>query len=67
MKSSLQACTESYFRHAYAARRKPKFDRHVVQSLVIISHVPNLKIGRAALKVLRDMRVTAVDTEGSAA
>ena len=67
MKSSLQACTESYFRHAYAARRKPKFDKHVVQSLVIISHVPNLKIGRAALKVLRDMRVTAVDTEGSAA
>ena len=59
MKSALQSCTESYFRHAYATRRKPKFDKHVIQSLVIISHVPNLKIGRAALKVLRDMRIAA--------
>ena len=67
MKSALQTCTESYFRHAYATRRKPKFDKHVIQCLVIISHVPNLKIGRAALQVLREMRVTAVDTEGSTA
>ena len=59
MKSALQACTESYFRHAYAARRKPKFDKHVVQSLVIISHVPSVKIGRAALKVLCEMRIAA--------
>ena len=59
MKSALQACTESYFRHAYAARRKPKFDRHVIQCLVIIAHVPSVKIGRAALKVLRDMRISA--------
>jgi len=66
MKSALQTCTESYFRHAYATRRA-KFDKHVIQCLVIISHVPSMKIGRAALKVLREMRVTAVDTEGSTA
>lgn len=66
MKSALQTCTESYFRHAYAARRKPQIDKHVVQSLVIISHVPSAKIGRAALKVLREMRLTA-PAGGSAA
>ena len=59
MKSALQACTESYFRHAYTARRKPKFDKHVIQCLVIIAHVPSVKIGRAALKVLREMRIAA--------
>ncbi len=62
MKSALQTCTESYFRHACAARRKPKIDKRVVQSLVIISHVPSAKIGRAALKVLREMRLTAANT-----
>jgi len=66
MKSALQTCTESYFRHAYATRRG-KGNKHVVQCLVIIAHVPSMKIGRAALKVLREMRVTAVDTEGSTA
>lgn len=66
MKTALQCCVESYFRHAYAVRRHGSRDKHLVQSLVILSYVPSRKIGRAALKVLREMRM-APTSEGSAA
>jgi len=67
MKTALQTCTESYFRHAYAVRRGGKRDKHLVQSLVVISYVPSRKIGRAALKVLREMRMAPSFNNGSAA
>lgn len=57
MKTSLQLCTESYFKHAYAARRQASRDKQLVQSLVVISYADSRKIGRAALKVLREMRL----------
>lgn len=66
MKSSLQLCTESFFKHAYAARRQAKRDKHIVQSLVVISWVPSRKIGRAALEVLKEMRLAPTNT-GTAA
>lgn len=66
MKSSLQLCTESYFRHAHAARRQGARDKQIVQSLVVISWVPSRKIGRAALQVLKEMRLAPTQT-GSAA
>ena len=66
MKTALQCCLESYFRHATAARRKGNRDKTTVQSLVIISHMPSNRIGRAALKVLREMREMPA-SEGSVA
>lgn len=67
MKSSLQLCTESYFKHAYAARRQASRDRYLVQSLAVIAHVPSRKIGRAALTVLREIRMMPKPDAGSAA
>ena len=66
-KSSLQACTESFFRHAYAVRRQGVRDKKMVQSLVVISWVPSRKIGRAALQVLKEMRLAPTADRGSAA
>ena len=66
MKTALQCCLESYFRHAYAVRRGGKRDKHLVQSLVVISYVPSRKIGRAALKVLREMREMPAAQNGAA-
>jgi len=67
MKTALQTCTESYFRHAYAVRRGGKRDKHLVQSLVVISYVPSRKIGRAALKVLQEIRTMPSSEMGGAA
>ena len=67
MKTALQVCTESYFRHAYGVRRQGKRDKTVVQSLVIIAHMPSNKIGRAALKVLTEVRLTPTREIGGAA
>lgn len=57
MKTALQGCTESLFRNAYAVRRQGRRDKQVVQSLVAMSYAPSRKIGRAALNVLREMRI----------
>lgn len=66
MKTPLQACTENLFRHSYAARRLGRRDKQVIQSLVAMSYVESRKIGRAALRVLREMREMPVSTNSSA-
>lgn len=56
MKTALQSCTESLFKHSYAARRLGQRDQQMVKSLIVMSYVPSRKIGRAALRVLREIR-----------
>lgn len=56
-KTALQVCTESFFRHATAARRRGSREKATVQSLVILAHVPSRKVGKAALGVLREIRI----------
>lgn len=56
MKTPLQGCTESFFKNAYAARRLGRRDKLVVESLVVTAYADSRKLGRAALKVLRDIR-----------
>lgn len=58
MKTALQSCTESLFKHSYAARRLGQRDQQLVKSLIVMSYVPSRKIGRAALKVLHEIRAT---------
>lgn len=67
MKTPLQACTENLFRHSYAARRLGRRDKQVIESLVVMSYVPSRRIGRAALRVLRDIRTMPAPDHGSAA
>lgn len=57
MKSPLHACTENLFRHSYAARRHGLRDKRTVESLVAMAYADSRKIGRAALKVLREIRI----------
>ncbi|MEY4376776.1 MAG: hypothetical protein RJB26_1326 [Pseudomonadota bacterium] len=58
MKSTLQGCTETYFKNAYAARRHGQRDKVIIESLVVMAHNAPRRIGRAALKVLREVRDT---------
>ena len=56
MKTALQSATESFFRNAFSARVLGRRDKQLVESLVVMSYVPSRKLGRAALRVLREIR-----------
>ena len=66
MKTSLQCCTEAFFRHAYAARRRNCRDKVTVQSLCVMAHVESGRVGRAALAVLREIRMDPAPRNGAA-
>jgi len=66
MKTSLHLCTESFFRHAYAVRRRNRRDKATVQSLCVMAHVDSVKVGRAALAVLREIRLEPAPRKGAA-